>query len=79
MRSYVPSATDLYFPVDDARFESRSIPHVTLLPIPSLWGYTACVASNPADAKFLNESISSFMLADTPPGRGAAPPRHPAG
>jgi homoserine O-acetyltransferase/O-succinyltransferase len=58
---YMPSASDLYFPVEDARYEARFIPHVTLLPIPSLWGHTAGAASNPADAKFLNEHIGAFM------------------
>ena len=58
---YMPSETDLYFPVGDARYESGFIPHVTLLPIPSLWGHTAGAASNPADAKFLNENIGRFL------------------
>uniref|UniRef100_Q01XN4 Homoserine O-acetyltransferase n=1 Tax=Solibacter usitatus (strain Ellin6076) TaxID=234267 RepID=Q01XN4_SOLUE len=59
---YMPSETDLYFPVGDARFEAPFIPKVTLMPIPSLWGHTAGAASNPADAKFLNENIAKFLL-----------------
>ncbi len=58
---YMPSETDLYFPVGDARYEAPFIPGVTLLPIPSLWGHTAGAASNPADAKFLNEHILNFL------------------
>jgi homoserine O-acetyltransferase len=58
---YMPSETDLYFPVGDARYEAAFIPHVTLRPIPSLWGHTAGAASNPSDAKFLNETIAAFM------------------
>lgn len=58
---YLPFATDLYFPVEDARYEATFIPHATLLPIPSLWGHTASAASNPADAKFLNDHIGAFM------------------
>ncbi len=58
---YMPSETDLYFPVGDARYESASIPNVTLKPIPSLWGHTAGAAPNPADAKFLNDAISEFL------------------
>lgn len=58
---YMPSATDLYFPVGDARFEAQFIPHVTLTPIPSLWGHTAGAGADPADAKFLNDTIASFM------------------
>lgn len=60
---YMPSETDLYFPVGDARFEAAFIPKVTLMPIPSLWGHTAGAASNPADAKFLNENIARFLAA----------------
>jgi homoserine O-acetyltransferase/O-succinyltransferase len=58
---YMPSETDLYFPVGDARYEAAFIPRVTLMPIPSLWGHTAGAASNPADAKFLNENIGRFL------------------
>ncbi len=60
---YMPSETDLYFPVGDARYEAGFIPHVTFTPIPSLWGHTAGAASNPADAKFLNETIGRFLAA----------------
>src|SRR5271167_3332760 len=60
---YMPSETDLYFPVGDARYEAGFIPGVTLTPIPSLWGHTAGAASNPADGKFLNEKIGSFLAA----------------
>ena len=61
---YMPSETDLYFPVGDARYEAAFIPGVTLMPIPSLWGHTAGAASNPADAKFLNENIGRFLADD---------------
>jgi homoserine O-acetyltransferase len=59
---YMPSETDLYFPIGDARYEAAFIPGVTLAPIPSLWGHTAGAASNPADAKFLNETIARFLI-----------------
>jgi homoserine O-acetyltransferase len=58
---YMPSETDLYFPIGDARYEAAFIPNVTLMPIPSLWGHTAGAASNPTDAKFLNENIGRFL------------------
>ena len=58
---YMPSETDLYFPVGDARYEAQFIPHVTLMPIPSLWGHTAGAGSNPADEKFLNDEIGKFL------------------
>lgn len=63
---YMPSETDLYFPVGDARYEAAFIPGVSLVPIPSLWGHTAGAASNPADAKFLNDQISGFLFGTQP-------------
>ena len=58
---YMPSETDLYFPLTDARYEAAFIPGVELKPIPSLWGHTAGAAPNPVDAKFLNDNISRFL------------------
>jgi homoserine O-acetyltransferase len=58
---YMPSATDLYFPVTDARYEAAFIPHCTLMPIPSLWGHPAGAGASPADEKFLNENIAAFL------------------
>jgi len=58
---YMPSETDLYFPVGDARYEAAFIPKVSLMPIPSLWGHTAGAGSNPADEKFLNDAIGRFL------------------
>jgi homoserine O-acetyltransferase len=58
---YMPSETDLYFPVADARYEAQYIPHCTLMPIPSLWGHPAGAGASPADLKFLNEHIFAFM------------------
>ena len=63
---YMPSETDLYFPIGDARYEATFIPGVSLTPIPSLWGHTAGAASNPADAKFLNEKIGQFLSGSVP-------------
>ncbi len=58
---YMPSATDMYFPVGDARFEAQFIPHVVLKPIPSLWGHPAGAGASPADLKFLNDNIGAFL------------------
>jgi homoserine O-acetyltransferase len=58
---YMPSETDLYFPLTDARYEQAFIPRVTFTPIPSLWGHTAGAASNPADLAFLNENVATFL------------------
>ena len=67
---YMPSETDLYFPLEDARYEAQFMPTVVFKPIPSLWGHTAGAASNPADAKFLNETIGAFLAADQKPMGG---------
>jgi homoserine O-acetyltransferase/O-succinyltransferase len=58
---YMPSLTDLYFPITDARYEAKFIPHCTLAPIPSLWGHPAGAAATPADSQFLNEHIAVFL------------------
>jgi homoserine O-acetyltransferase/O-succinyltransferase len=58
---YMPSETDLYFPLADARYEADFMSTVTLMPIPSLWGHTAGAAPNAADLKFLNEKIGAFL------------------
>jgi homoserine O-acetyltransferase len=58
---YMPSATDLYFPLEDAQYEAQFIPKVTLMPIPSLWGHPAGAGASPADEKFLNEHIAAFL------------------
>jgi len=58
---YMPSATDLYFPMGDATYEAKFIKDVTFKPIPSLWGHTAGAGSNPEDKKFLNETIGEFL------------------
>lgn len=58
---YMPSETDLYFPIGDARYESGFMSTVTLMPIRSLWGHTAGAGPNPEDLKFLNEKIGTFL------------------
>ena len=58
---YMPSETDLYFPLTDARYESEFIPHCDLVPIPSLWGHAAGVGEAPEDAKFINEHVAKFL------------------
>jgi homoserine O-acetyltransferase len=58
---YMPSQTDLYFPITDAQYEKQYIPHCQLAIIPSLWGHPAGAAVTPADAKFINDHVSAFM------------------
>ena len=59
---YMPSETDLYFPIGDARYEAQFISKVSLVPIPSLWGHPAGAGASPADEKFLNEKIRNFLF-----------------
>ena len=58
---YMPSETDLYFPMTDARYEASFIAHLQFVPIPSLWGHPAGAASNPTDKAFLNATIARFL------------------
>ena len=58
---YMPSLTDLYFPIEDARYEARLIPGVTFKPIPSLWGHPAGAGATVADDKFINEAVFAFL------------------
>jgi homoserine O-acetyltransferase/O-succinyltransferase len=58
---YMPSLTDMYFPIADARYEAQFMRHCTLAPIPSLWGHPAGAGVSPADATFLNEHVAAFM------------------
>lgn len=64
---YMPSATDLYFPEDEARDESRFIRRCNFTPIPSLWGHPAGAGASPADARFLNDHIAAFMAGRSAP------------
>jgi homoserine O-acetyltransferase len=58
---YMPSETDLYFPVGDATYESRFIKTVSLTPIPSLWGHSAGSGGNPADNAFIDAQVRRFL------------------
>ena len=58
---YMPSATDLYFPVEDARYEARFIPHCKLAPIPSLWGHPAGAGATPKDLRFINGQLAVLL------------------
>ena len=58
---YMPGMTDLYFPIEDARYEARLIPGVVFKPIPSLWGHPAGAGATVADSKFINEAVFAFL------------------
>jgi homoserine O-acetyltransferase/O-succinyltransferase len=69
---YMPSETDLYFPITDAEYERQFIRQVTFAPIHSLWGHPAGAGASPADLKFLNTTISAFLSANK--ATASAPP-----
>ncbi len=58
---YMPSATDLYFPVTDAQYEAAFIARCELTVIPSLWGHPAGAGASPEDATFINTHVADFM------------------
>lgn len=58
---YLPSETDLYFPLGDARLERSWIRKVTFAPIPSLWGHTAGIGASPEDMAFLERKLRAFL------------------
>lgn len=60
---YMPSATDLYFPLTDAEYEAPFIAHATLTPIRSLWGHPAGAGEAPEDRKFINDKVREFLAA----------------
>ncbi|MET3108499.1 homoserine O-acetyltransferase [Oxalobacteraceae bacterium GrIS 2.11] len=63
---YMPSETDLYFPLGDAKYEAAFISKVTLAPIPSLWGHPAGAAASPEDGTFLNSHVTAFLKQTAP-------------
>lgn len=58
---YMPSISDLYFPINDAQYEASLNDKILLKPIPSLWGHVAGVGSNLTDNRFVNDNISAFL------------------
>ena len=58
---YMPVATDLYFPVSDARAEARFIRRVELAPIPSVWGHVAGAGVDEGARPFINARITAFL------------------
>ncbi len=58
----MPAETDLYFPPEDAIYESQFISDVELLQIPTVWGHSAGLGTNPEDVTFLNDAIRRFLV-----------------
>jgi homoserine O-acetyltransferase/O-succinyltransferase len=74
---YMPSETDLYFPITDADYERQFIPHVTFAPIKSLWGHPAGAGPDPADLAFLNTTIRAFLAVNTATATSSSDRAHP--
>ena len=64
---YLPCETDLYFTKAEIVRESRWIPHVAVVTIPSLWGHAAGAGWNDRDAAFLNREIGKFLRREAAP------------
>jgi homoserine O-acetyltransferase len=64
---YMPSETDLYFPIGDASYEVQFIPRASFVPIPSLWGHPAGAGASPEDRDFLNKTIARFLSSSSTP------------
>ena len=58
---YLPVATDLYFPVSDARAEAKLIRRVELVPIPSVWGHVAGGGGDEGAKPFVNARVGAFL------------------
>ena len=58
---FMPCTTDMYFLERDIEAESRLIPRVKVVPIPSVWGHAAGGGPNTEDAGFLNREIGNFL------------------
>jgi homoserine O-acetyltransferase len=60
----MPSETDFYFPVEDARGEAALIPGARLCPIASVWGHRAGnPVSHARDAHFIFEQVRQLLAA----------------
>ena len=57
----MPGATDLYFPVSDARAEAKYIHRVELVPIPSVWGHVAGGGGDEGAKPFINARVGAFL------------------
>lgn len=57
----MPCTTDMYFTMHDIESESRLIPRVKVVPLPSVWGHAAGAGPNKEDAGVLNREIGNFL------------------
>lgn len=58
----MPSATDLYFTVEDSKRDVAFMPNAELRPIPTIWGHRVNnPAQNAQDAQFVDNAICSLL------------------
>lgn len=57
----MPSASDLYFPVDDAAREALQIPKAELRVLESVWGHVAGEGMNDADTAIIEHAIAELL------------------
>lgn len=57
----MPSSSDLYFPVEDARLEAGQIPHAELRVLESDWGHVAGEGLNDEDTQVIERVISELL------------------
>jgi homoserine O-acetyltransferase len=58
----MPSATDLYFPVEDSRRDASLMRNAELLTIPTIWGHRVNnPVQNPTDAEFVDNALRRFL------------------
>jgi homoserine O-acetyltransferase/O-succinyltransferase len=65
----LPAQSDLYFTVDDCRYEAACLPAATVRVIPSDWGHKAGnPTQSPDDQRFIRTALDRWLTAD-PSGR----------
>ena len=57
----MPAEKDLYFPPEDSAYEVEHMPNAELRVIPGVWGHFAGGGLNPADTKFIDESLKELL------------------
>ena len=57
----MPAEKDLYFPPEDSAYEVEHMTKAELRVIPGMWGHFAGAGVNPADTKFLDDSLKELL------------------
>jgi homoserine O-acetyltransferase len=57
----LPGQTDLYFPVEDIKYEAQFIPNAEVRVIPSIYGHSAGGSLNETDVDFVDKAIKELL------------------